>query len=192
MLAGKRGLALAVIGYVVAGAVTLFSASQVWFVAQASSPNMPMISVELSGRAVYPLIAGAGVLLLAAAVGIIALRGWWRSLVAIVVSVVCILALGDVITVANGGTPTEAAATELGVSATRIEVSTWWLVALCGLVIGLASCLLAAIWGPKWHKLGSQYERQTTPTGAPITSSAGIWDALDRGEDPTADDDLPQ
>jgi hypothetical protein len=56
-----------------------------------------------------------------------------------------------------------------------------------GVLLALSGALLA-LRGPRWSALSARYEAPAAraaerPTGP---GDAGTWDALDRGEDPTA------
>jgi hypothetical protein len=57
------------------------------------------------------------------------------------------------------------------------------LTALGGLVVAGAGALTVAR-GKKWPGMAARYDRPSQVSGPP-RSEAQIWDALDRGEDPT-------
>ena len=67
------------------------------------------------------------------------------------------------------------------------------LCALGGVLVAHAG-LKALLRGGSWPGLGSRYERATEPVeyverSGPSRSDVAMWDALDRGEDPTRRDD---
>jgi len=60
----------------------------------------------------------------------------------------------------------------------------WWVVAALGGLLLAAVGAVLIVRGPRWSALSSRYE---PPSGqANLKGDAGTWDALDRGEDPTA------
>ncbi len=132
---------------------------------------------------------GLAVLGLAGAVAVLAARGWLRVTVGIL-----LLLAGVIITVAGAGFD---AGEALG--AERIDPAatarTAWplLAACCGAGLILAG-LLVAVRGRGWSGLSRRYETPSAPTEAarPPLPEAGqpaereLWEALDRGEDPTA------
>ena len=63
--------------------------------------------------------------------------------------------------------------------------ATWPWLALVGGVVMALSGLLVAVRGPRWAALSSAYDAPAArATEAPVTDK-GVWDALDRGDDPT-------
>lgn len=117
--------------------------------------------------AVGPKPDGASALALvslAGAAAVLAARGWARR------------AVGVLLVVAGG------AAVAVG-----LDTSSWWA------VVGGLATLVAGAWtvwrGPTWTRLSPRYDRTAGTDGSPHA----LWDALDRGEDPTQErDDLPQ
>lgn len=170
------------------GAALLFLAlAQDWVRATASSAGAPAIEVVLTGQALVPAAAGAAIVLLAGAAGVVAVRDRWRTVVGIVLLLVATGAAVAIATFGFGGPASARLTAELGTPATSVTTSMWWLVALGGAVLAGFAGLAVAVWGRTWPVLASRFERQSaraqaTPTG---NSAARIWDALDRGEDPT-------
>lgn len=68
-----------------------------------------------------------------------------------------------------------------------VDTTGWPVVSLLGGVLLIAAGLLTAVRGARWPGMSSRYERSperpVERSGAP--DSAGMWKALDRGEDPT-------
>jgi hypothetical protein len=59
----------------------------------------------------------------------------------------------------------------------------WAAVSVIGGILAAAGALLVLVRGGRWPALGSAYE---APGKKPVHAGAqGVWDALDRGEDPT-------
>ena len=87
MSTGRRELTLAVVGSAVAGGLALVAGGQDWgrVTAERGAP-LPPVQVALTGSDAAPLVPAAGLVLLAAAVALLAVRGaggwrsgcWWR------------------------------------------------------------------------------------------------------------------
>ena len=106
-------------------------------------------------------------LTLAVVLGIVATRGWGRTLAA------GLLALGGLLAVVNAVAALAGEAVAPGAT---------------GVVGGLA-VTVAAVWamarGRRWPAMGGRYERARKQPGA--SSRLAAWDALDHGVDPTED-----
>ncbi len=185
--ASSREYAAALAGLVLGAALMLLALAQDWIRATATAPGSPAISIVLSGRALVPIAAGAAIVLLAGAAGVVAARNRWRVTIGIVLVVVASGAVIAVAMFAVAGPPAARLVAELGVPATAVTTSIWWLVCLFGAVLADLAGLAVVVRGRSWPVMTSRYERKATrtqnnPTG---NSAARIWDALDRGEDPT-------
>lgn len=137
-----------------------------------------------------PGATAVGVLGLAAAVAILAVRGWPRLTVG-ALTVLCALPVavsrlvpagGDGVTGATGATAPEAG-------------PVWGWLVLAGAVTMAAGGVLTVSRGRGWSGLGARYERSVPgegplgPDDAPAarrTDDRSLWDDMDRGEDPTA------
>lgn len=180
-------MAAAVLGSVVAGALALIAGGQGWArVVAERPPPLPPVESTLSGSEAVPLVPASGLVLLAAAVALLAVRGAAR------------LAVGLLIAVA-GGVLLRSGIRTLGGSIDRadprlaeVDVTTAWpvLAAVAG-VLAIAVGGLVVLRGRSWPGMGRRYERPgaETPTAAPQRSeedrAQDAWKALDRGEDPT-------
>lgn len=188
--AGRKALGLAVLGCVAGAGLALFAASRGWttVITHRVAPLPPLSTVRTGGDLIPWLPAGA-LVALAGAGALIATRGIAR------------LAVGGLLVLAG------LAVAAAGVRAVAGGVPLGW-PALCvaggGLIV--AAGIGAARRGRSWPGLGSRYERapgEATPSGGPksdspdprrsgegggaaaATPSAELWDALDRGDDPT-------
>lgn len=121
--------------------------------------------------AVAPRPSGAGALALVSLAGsaaVLAARGWMRRLV------------GSLLVIAG------VAAMFLG-----LVTAAWW--AVLGGLATTAGGGWTAWRGSAWSRMSQRYERAGAVPPGPGGSTQALWDALDRGEDPTADrDDLPE
>ncbi len=200
----RRELTAAVLGAVLAGALALSAGGQAWAVVTAERrAPLPAVSAELSGAEAAPLVPAAGLVLLAAAVALLAVRGAGR----VVVGLLTALAGGTLfwsglraLTVGldDAGDDLPGLAGR-AVSSTDADVSTTWpaLVVVAG-VLAVATGAFVVVRGRAWPAMGRKYERADQTAGGqqaaaparPRTDedrAVDAWKALDRGEDPTAD-----
>ncbi len=186
----RRELTAAVLGSAVAGGLALLAGGQTWATLTAVRPApLPPVTEPLTGSAHAPLVPAAGLVLLAAAVALLAVRGAGR------VAVGVLMALGGVVLAVAGGRALagglEDAATAGGGNGLTAVAPVWpALTALAGL-LGLLVGLLVVARGGGWPGMSRRYERTAaTPRAAPAPRTDEeraqlAWNALDRGEDPT-------
>ncbi len=193
MSAARRELGAAVAGCALAGGLALSAGGQTWAtVTVTRPPPLPPVTEVLTGSAVAPLVTASGLVLLAAAVAVLAVRGVGRAAVGALVA-----AAGGVLGWAGGGvlvsgpdpTPTapgESAATDL--------TTGWPVVCLVAAAVAVAAGLLVLVRGRRWPGMGRRYERTpgaATPAPARARTdedrALDAWRALDRGDDPTDD-----
>jgi uncharacterized membrane protein (TIGR02234 family) len=191
----RRELTTAVLGAAVAGALALSAASQRWAgVTVERRTPLPPVDGVLSGSAAAPLVPAAGLVLLAGAVALLAVRGAGRAVVGLLTAAAGGALLWSAVRVLAGGV-TEAAADLPGasgssVTSVAVDVSPAWpVLALVAGLLAVAVGLLATVRGRGWPAMGRRYER--TPAAAPPHTDEDraqeAWKALDRGDDPTAD-----
>jgi len=161
----RRQLAVAVLGCAVGAALALFGATRTWVVETvARHEPLPALRTARTGGALLPWLPALAVVGLAGAGALVATRGTGRRAVAVLLMLVGVgLAIG-------GGT--------------GVRLSPWALLCLAGGLAVAAAGLAAWRGGRSWPAMGARYERPR-PKAAPA-SDAELWDALDRGEDPTA------
>lgn len=159
----------------------------------ATSPSDPISTVVLTGRDLAPLGATMGWVGLAAVAALLATRTWGRRVTGALVVVAggsagvaaLAFALTDVASGSGGAFIQPALGARVDGDVLSIEVTAWWLPATAGGLLMVVCGVLAVAVGPAWPRLSSRYNR-SGPAEAP-RSAAATWDALDRGEDPTAD-----
>lgn len=197
---GARRFALVVVVLLAASIGILVAYSAAWAVADipvfagSDTSGSPGREVVLSGRDLVPLGAAMGWVGLASIAALLATRTWGRRATGAVVllggGVTGVSALAFALTevaTGGGGAFVEAAlGARTDAVATTVSVTAWWVVAAVSGLAMLACGALALLEGPTWPRLGSRYAR--TGSDAPA-SAAATWDALDRGEDPTARDE---
>jgi hypothetical protein len=171
---GSRGLPLAVVLCAVASAVALYAASRVWGedVVRRPAPLPPEVDRH-TGTSFVPWLPAVALVSLAASGALVATRGAVRT-------VVGLMLVGCGAGVASGG-----------LVPFRDDCGLLWPVvsAVSGVAVGAVG-VLTVVRGRSWPAMGARYERSAPAarSGGASTaprSQAELWDALDRGEDPT-------
>jgi uncharacterized membrane protein (TIGR02234 family) len=192
----RRELQIAVGLCLLGGLLLLAGAAQTWVtVTPRGGLALGQASLHVSGAAILPGLRAVGIAALAGAVAVVAVRGWGRSLLGVV-----LLALG--------GAAAEQTWRHLGSSrvlplaadhvhvcylacpalAERFHLTAHHApqaVALLGSGVLIVAALLVVLRGRGWAGLSSSYEAPGAAPEPPVTEKA-VWDALDRGDDPTA------
>jgi len=198
---GRRELTLAVLGAAVSGGLALSAAGQGWARVTHERPApLPPVDAALTGAEAVPLVSAAGLVLLAAAVALFAVRGVGRVVVGLLMAVAGGVLGWSAVRALTGGLV--AASTQVpgvgpGPDLMDVDVSaTWPVVVILAGALGVAAGVLVVLRGRRWPGMGQRYERDSAgdaaaaPRPAPRTDeerAQAAWQALDRGEDPTAD-----
>ncbi|MEV4121057.1 Trp biosynthesis-associated membrane protein [Micromonospora sp. NPDC049645] len=187
---GRRALAYAVVLCLAGAGLALWAATRDWSVELTLRPApLPPVRDARSGASLLPWLPALALVSLAGGGAVLATRGRVRRVLGVLLG-----ALG--LAVAAGGGYGLVA--EVSGSVSR----QWPALCLLGGVLAALGGWWTAWRGGDWPAMGARYERpartapqapsaQDGPAGAP-TPLAGrrtteAWDALDRGEDPTAD-----
>lgn len=187
----RRGYAAALTALGIGAALLLLAAGRVWATATTGGGGMPTVVVTLDGRAVAPVAAGAGLLLLAGIVGIVATRGVGRIVVGAILLLAALAATVSALQFGIGGPGTARSKVVESGETLQLTGSMWWLVALIGALLAAGAAVTTLLRGGRWPGMGSRYHRAATAATAPAAAgpstltTAQAWDALDRGEDPT-------
>ncbi len=196
---GRREPAVAVLLGVVGAAVVLLAAGKTWATGSAPAAG-GLLPVGVQGKAVTALPDALALVGLAALVALFAVRGTGRLVVAALLTLCGAATVwSSVAGASDTGALNAAAAKASGLTATTVTGvghTGWpWIAAVGGLLL-LAAGALALARGRGWPAMSSRYERDGSPRPrraarrAPDPEHPGeIWKALDRGEDPTAQDD---
>lgn len=193
----RRELGAAVVACAAGGGLALLAASRPWLRLDAPRrPPLPAVAVDLTGRDLAPLVAGLGLVGLAGVVGLLATRRWGRLAVG---AVLALAGLGVLAAALPGlAAPGAGEARELladtgrggavppDVVVSATTVPAWPLVAALGGLLLAAGGAAVLVRGRKWPTMSARYERPASRPAAP--TDAALWDALDRGDDPTAAD----
>ena len=183
---GRRGLSTAVLLCLAGAFVVLVAAGRSWV--DLEVPAGPLADARTdahTGTDLVPGLSALGLVGLAGVVALAATRRVGRTLVGLVllatgagVLAAVLSASGEVLAEELPGQPGEAVA----------HLTGWSFVTAAGGVLLLAAGALTVVRGRSWPALGQRYE---APTGGPAAASRqepterGLWEALDRGEDPT-------
>ena len=166
----RRSLTVAVVACAVASAVVLLAASRVWgeVITLRPAPLPPTVT-RRSGASFMPWLPALGAVGLAGAGALLATRGVVR------------IVLGGLLTVCGVGVAV-VALVPLGDGAAPV----WPVVsAVAGLFIAAIGIFTVRV-SRGWPAMGTRFERPASPSApTPQASKADLWDALDRGEDPT-------
>ncbi|MGY1642775.1 Trp biosynthesis-associated membrane protein [Geodermatophilus sp. SYSU D00703] len=192
----RRELAAAVVGTALAGGLALSTGGQTWVTATLPRPApLPPATEQLTGSTLAPLVPAAGLLLLAAAVAVLAVRGAGRVVVGLLVAVA-----GGVLSwsglrpfVSDGASAVAGGGSGSGGAPTVVVHAAWPVLALLAGAVAVLAGLLTVLRGRGWPAMGRRYERPAgaaaaAPTTRPRTEedrALDAWRALDRGEDPT-------
>ncbi|MGE7433284.1 TIGR02234 family membrane protein [Kitasatospora sp. NPDC001175] len=188
---GRRSLGVMLLLTALGAVLVLTAVGRTW--AEGTLPAKMAVSV--TGSAVSGLPTGLTLAVMAAAVAVFAVRGTGR----IVVGALAALAgAGVAVTSALGASDTSAldaeAARKLALVSAQAELpshTAWPWVAVAGGVLLALAGLITVRSGRDWPAMGARYEapagqapgagKRPKPAGTP----AELWQALDRGEDPT-------
>jgi uncharacterized membrane protein (TIGR02234 family) len=192
----RRELTAAVLASAVAGGLALFAGGQTWATLSAVRPEpLPPITGVLSGSTHAPLVPAAGLVLLAAAVALLAVRAGGRTAVGALMAISGVALVWSAGRALTGGLRDAAAEVPVVAGTPVAEISTVWPAAtVVAGVLGALAGMLVVVRGRRWPAMGSRYERGTAPGGGAAVAARPrtdeerahlAWNALDRGEDPT-------
>ena len=200
----RRELTVAVVLCGLAGGLALSAAGQPWAeVTVTRQPPLPPTDAVITGSQAAPLVTAAGLLLLAAALAVIAVRGAARVAVGLLVAVAGGVLGWSGLRGLTGQLDLDADDVSGTVGLGRAQltadaVASWPALTLVAGLLGVLAGLLVVLRGRDWPGMGRRYERSGTP-GAPATAAPArvarpetdedrhqaAWKALDRGDDPT-------
>lgn len=185
-MTARRSPAGAVIACGVGGLLVLLASGRQWAHASLRAIGTGRAQLSATGHVVAPSLPALGLALLALAAAILASRRVMRRIVGVVIVFVAAAVIGVGVT-ARGDVSAALEHREVGVQGLAVHASAngWWLVATVGGLIAVVAGMLTVLRAEQWSGLGAKYDAPTAP--APTKDPAALaWDALDRGEDPTA------
>ncbi len=202
-MSDRREMAVAVVGLAAGGGLALSAGGQTWVTATVERPEpLPPVTEQLTGSELAPLVPAGGLVLLAAAVALVAVRGAGRVLVGLLAAVAGgVLGWSGLRTLLTDADVTAAGVVGSGTPGSTLtaDVSGAWpvLVLVAGL-LAVAAGLLTVLRGSGWPGMARRYERPAAAAAAPARRQTDedraldAWRALDRGEDPTEDAGEPR
>ncbi|MCF2530420.1 TIGR02234 family membrane protein [Yinghuangia soli] len=188
----RREMGTALLLVLLGAALVLSLGGRVWAEGAALSHGT-RFPIEASGSAVSKVPAVLALVGLAGAVAVLATRGVFRGIVGAVLA----LAGAGIAAAAVAGSSDRSAldakaatkAAVEGVRAVEVTHTIWPWITLAGGVLMLLGGLAVMVRGRNWPGMGSRYEAPSTEGPArqakKSRTSADLWNALDRGEDPT-------
>lgn len=187
-----RGRRTALTMLAVGGALTAAAAAQPWVRLEADD-GLTVSSAAATGTALAPTSLAAGVVALAGVPALLAVRSWGRRLVAVAVLVLAAAALVEVAGTARdlqarARTWWSVEVSALADSATAMATP-WATVIVLGLLLVLTGAVIVLVAGSGWPGLSARYEGSGASGEKPAASTGSdLWQALDRGHDPTDDE----
>ncbi|MFF7243783.1 TIGR02234 family membrane protein [Embleya sp. NPDC008237] len=189
--AARRELTVTVLLALVGAALVLSVAGRTW--AEGTAPvHGSRIAVHASGNAINKATSALALLGLAGGLAVLATRTIGRTAIG---ALVTLAGIGVTVLAVRGAGDTSAVNSEAagkaaveGVRAVDVSHTIWpWFAAVGGVLILLAG-LLVVLRGRRWPGMSNRYE---APAGKAVAAKRGpatnadLWNALDRGEDPT-------
>lgn len=172
-----------------------------WVTASVQETGLPSIEAQVTGSDLAPLAGALGVVVLAAFGAVIATRGWVRRSLGVLIVVASAVLL---VTAVHPPASTDAlhdALTAKGWTGGQLDPATsgWRWLTLIGSGLALAAGFAISLYGARWATMGSQYDAPRTrgrpdtkgsgDSTAAVSSEADVWREIDRGRDPTHQDD---
>lgn len=182
---------LAVLALAVLGAVTILASTQTWITA-AVSGSRPVV---VAGSAAAPALAPLALALLALA-AVLGIAGRAARIVLAIVAVLCgagivavaLPAITDAVGAAAGRVTAAtgiAGAASVRATVTGTSTTPWPVVALVAGTLTFLAGPAIAVRSPRWPVGGRRF-RAAAPAPVATTDPVEEWDALTKGDDPTA------
>ena len=189
----RRELTLTVLIALLGGVVAWAAAGRPWATATVGqAPNT--LKVAASGNDLSAGVTAFGLTALAGGLALFATRRLARRLVGVLLIAAgigaAVYAFGERGTShASHVLADKAAAKGFAAGSVSVHTASWWILAVLGGVLVALAGVSALVRGATWPGMSSRYENaaagQAAARPADTGSSKDLWDALDRGEDPT-------
>jgi uncharacterized membrane protein (TIGR02234 family) len=176
-----RRLGVSVLLCVAGAGLALYGITRTWAVQVTARPGLSDLRTERTGTDVAPWVIGLALVALAGGGALLATRGTVRRV------------LGALLALAGAGVAAGAVAGRAGlaVGSAGAGGTLWPVVCAVGGLLVLTGGVTAVRHGHEWPGMGARYERRPQQTPAVPADDQRVdtraaWDALDRGDDPTA------
>lgn len=192
----RREYAMTVVGGLAAGGLTFFAASRTWASVTVRTSGMPTDRVAVEGSQAVPLVSALALVVLAAAVAVLASSRRVRAVVGAVMTAAAVTVI--VLTATAGSSIRNAVSQQVADSpamtgkhaaqaalAAQADPTVWRWVCLAAALAAAVAGVVVVLHGRRWPTMGRRYDSPAVRTA----TTADPWTALDRGEDPTVDDD---
>ena len=199
-MSGRRGLTVAVLLVVTGAVVVLMAATRTFWTMHVPSAAVAgaFVFIAVPGTQAAPATTALGVLGLAAAALMLAASGRWRQAVGGLVLLAGVLGAVAALRSGHGAYAYVQAHPAAGGATTGIggDRTGWPFVAAFGAALMALGGGLALLRGRSWPGWSNRYDRGAAATASPAAdrrdqTAHELWDALDRGEDPTAGPGAP-
>ncbi|MEY9861958.1 putative membrane protein (TIGR02234 family) [Catenulispora sp. GAS73] len=190
--AGRRELSTTVLIALLGGIIAWASAGRPWATGLAGvAPNT--LKVTASGDDLSAGVTALGLTALAGALALFATQRLARRLVGVLLIAagvgVAVYAFGERgASHASRVLADKAAAKGYATHSMDAHMASWWALAAFGGVLVALAGVAAVVRGATWPGMSSRYENAASKTAARAADTGtakDLWDALDRGEDPT-------
>lgn len=189
----RRELTVTVLLALVGGIAAWAAAGRPWASATVGeAPNT--LKVAASGNDLSAGVTALGLTALAGGLALFATRRLARRLVGVLLIAAgvgaAVYAFGErSASHASRVLADKATAKGFAAGAVNAHMASWWVLAALGGVLVAVAGVVAVVRGAAWPGMSSRYENAASKkAAAPVVdtgSSKDLWDALDRGEDPT-------
>ncbi len=174
----RRPYLLTLVACLAGAGLAAYAATRVWSVTVVTRPGLSDLRTERTGADIEPWLIGLALVALAGTGALLATHGRVRR------------GLGVLLALTGAGVAVGAVAGRVGlnVGAAGSGGTVWPIACALGGAIIVAGGLTAARLGHRWPAMSARYERRPPPPASPETPAdhRAAWDALDRGDDPTA------
>ena len=185
-MSSRRELIVAIALCLLGSALVLVAATRAWVSYRVGvAAPLPPRHFSVTGARLVPGARPLALVGLAGVAAVAATRGLARVAVGVLLTVA---GAGIAAVVARAAADPGAAMRRAGPFtdfhvANGVSLGAWPYVALLGAVLVAAGGLLVVVRGRSWASMSSRYD---TPSARPA-GERSLWDALDRGEDPTGE-----
>jgi len=186
----RRELGTTVLIALLGGVIAWVAAGRVW--ATGTAGEVPStLQVSATGNDLSAAVTALALTALAGALALPATQRLARRLVGVLLVAVGIGAAVNAFSARGAGHAAhilgeKAAAKGFASGSVPAHTASWWLLAVVGGVLIVVAGAVAIVRGAAWPGMSSRYENAAPKPASVVPETAkDIWDALDRGEDPT-------